>query len=188
MNYLTLNQHLLNLQFGDYHAAVKIFLESLDRNVCEQITELSIGAHLPLETEVDYNGDLIQGFSGKPNKSIIELIHIVSRFRSLTTLYLVVRGIDCCDSKYLFENCTKLVTFGFWCWGGIRTRSMLVQVLKNCQYLRKVRLFGPGVFRDILQLLRRFVSVEVAIQNNVAFSVTDDNPCYNEMIVSIPGN
>lgn len=166
-----------------------MFLQSLDSTVCEQMTELSIGAHFPMESEDD--GLQQDFFGGEATESNIELVSIVSRFRNLTTLYLVVCGVDCCHTKYLFENCTKLVTFGVWCWGELRTEEMFDHIHANCQQINTIRLFGIGIFRNLLQDLRRMfpdVSVEVAIQNNVAFSVGDDNPRYNEMVVSVPGN
>ncbi|XP_031638365.1 uncharacterized protein LOC116350650 [Contarinia nasturtii] len=198
-------RNLTVLKFGHYNEDVKKFLAALDDRVCEQMLELSIGAHLPMESEVDHLNDDEDSdfdlnpfqdyhdkkFKGQATKSNIELINIVSRFRKLTTLYLVVRGVDCCDTKYLFENCTNLNEFGVWCWGEFRCEEMFRHIYENCDQIKKIRLFGIGIFRKLIQRLRTMFptgTVEVAIQNNVAFPVNDDSPRYDQMVVSIPDN
>lgn len=171
-----------------------MFIEALDAGICEQMIELSIGAHLPvpvIESDPydDYSNK--RPFDGTATKMNAELIFLVTRFRKLKKLYLIVRGVDCFDTRFIFENCTDLIEFGFWCWGRSETDEMFKHIKRNCQHIKTIRLFGVGIFHKHLQKLRQMfpdVSIDVAIHNNMAFPITADNPRHNEMILHIPDN
>lgn len=92
--------------------------------------------------------------------SIAELVQLIARFRNLSTLRLLVRGIGKQNMQSLFENCTKLVRLSI-CYNGntdmfdwIETRSQQIESIEvvseiKCNelshdFMRKVQALLPG--------------------------------------------
>ncbi|XP_055310659.1 uncharacterized protein LOC129573739 [Sitodiplosis mosellana] len=164
-------RHLTVLKFGYYNESVKKFLLALDDKLCEQMQELSIGSQPFMAKSYDENDYL----HVEPSQVVVELVSIVSRFRKLTTLQLIVADVDKCNTKYLFENCTNLVDFGVWCKGEVLF-ELFDHIMDNCLHIGIIRLFGHGIYRSLLQKVRKMfsnVSVLAVVQDNVAFNATD---------------
>lgn len=104
------------------------------------------------------------------HRLVVELINIVSRFRKLTILQLIVPGVERSDTKYLFENCTDLMQFGVWCNGEFLSEEIFKHVKKNCLQIGTIQLFGLRICEKVVQKLRQIlpdVSIEVSTDDNV---------------------
>lgn len=151
--------------------------------------ELSIGSQLIMSTSDPDDDTDVETIDSEPSRLVVELVNIVPRFPKLTTLQLIVPGVDQCNTKYLFEKCTYLVHFGVWCNGENQSDELLDHMLDNCMHIRTIRLFGHGIYRTLLQKIRQMfphVSIEVALQDHIAFSVADRDPHYSELNMCIP--
>ncbi|XP_055310638.1 uncharacterized protein LOC129573735 [Sitodiplosis mosellana] len=173
-------RHLTVLKFGYYNESVKKFLLALDDNVCEKMQELLIGSQLIMaKSDAD----------DEPRRIVVELVRIVPRFPKLIELELIVPGVDQCNTKYLFESCTNLVHFGFWCKGSqFLSDDLFVHIKDNCMHIETIRLFGHGIFGYILKKVRKIlphVSVEVAVQDNISFEVTDEHSSCDNLAMNV---
>lgn len=142
--------------------------------------ELSIGSQLLMGKDDAYEEDEDEGDDdyGGPSQIVVELVRIISRFRKLTKLELIVPGVDQCYSKYLFESCTNLVHFGVWCKDEDPYDDLFQHIMDNCLDIGTIRLYGHGIYRKHLQKLDEMfpnASIEVAIQDNIAFTLNDED-------------
>ncbi|XP_055310330.1 uncharacterized protein LOC129573603 [Sitodiplosis mosellana] len=159
-------RHLTVLKFGYYNESVKKFLLAVDDKVLyEQIQELSIGSqHFMAESDADDETD--DDDDDEPSQDVVELVSIVPRFRKLTKLKLIVPGVNRCNTKYLFQNCTKLAHFGVWCKDDLLSGELFEHIMDNCLHIGTIRLFGHGIYGGLLQIVSEMfpnASVEVAI-------------------------
>lgn len=156
---------------------------AFDKHACEQLQELFIGSQLLMDNVFDNDERNIDGL----NKNVMELVNIVPRFRKLTTLQLIVRDVERYITTYFFEKCSNLMHFGIWCYGKYGHYDNLFEnIMENCMQIKTIRLFGHGIQRNLLQRVRRmFPEVKLATQDNIAFSITDQEPCYIETTIQI---
>lgn len=140
---------------------------ALNDDICEQMDGIFIGSQLNMTTS-----NASETFNSIPFRIIVELISIVQRFRNLTTLHLIVPGVDLCNTKYLFEKCTKLVDFGIWCSGKHSSDELLEHILDNCLQIGTIRLFGYGIYEVFVKKVRQMfpnVTVECTIPYNILY-------------------
>lgn len=180
------NSFVVSFQFGYFNESVKKFLLAFDNKVCEQMEELSIGSQLIMGKEDAYDdADEDDDDNDGPSQIVVELVRIIPRFRKLIKLELIVPGVDQCYSKYLFESCTNLVHFGVWCKDESPYDDLFEHMMNNCLNIGTIRLYGHGIFQKHLQKLDEMfpnASIEIAIQDNIAISVTDEDPIVSSYI------
>lgn len=146
---------------------MKKFLLALDDNVCEQMQHLSIGSYL---TGIADDNRFERFIQLTKHRLVVELVNIVPRFRKLTTLQLIVPGVERSNTKYLFEKCTNLMHFGVWCNGEFLSDEIFKHVKNNCFQIGTIQLFGLRICEKVVQKLRQMlpnVSIEVTTDDNI---------------------
>lgn len=112
----------------------------------------------------------------------VKLINIVSRFRNLTKLHLIIPDLICSNLQYLFECCTKLTELAI-CSQGVQYKSELKSVKENCRSIKKIVLviqrdkapLNADLLRNMYRLLRD-VSIQVVYDSGShAFTASPTN-------------
>lgn len=79
----------------------------------------------------------------------MKLINMVSRFRNLETLHLLVPDLNYSNLKFIFECCTKLTEVSI-CTHGFHFISEIFNIKKNCKQIKILRL----VFQHVNAIIR----------------------------------
>lgn len=124
---------LLFYQFGTYNEHVGDFLSALGAKVCKEMQELTI-SNLR-------NGkwNTMAVHSKEQRLLNVKLINVISRFRNLNKLHLLVPDLISTNLDYLFECCTKLTDLAV-CTKGIQFRNEVLNIKRNCPFIRNITL------------------------------------------------
>ncbi|XP_055296435.1 uncharacterized protein LOC129565502 [Sitodiplosis mosellana] len=136
-------KHLTVLKFGCYNDSVDSFLMGLDDDICQQMQELQASnitsgyksKNKKDEEDEDSDGSIpyYRRVRGPSNQ---HLVRLVTRFRNLSTLRLLVRGVEKNNTQLIFENCAKLVHLSICC--NESSAAMFGQIKKNCKQIESI--------------------------------------------------
>lgn len=104
----------------------------------------------------------------------VKLINIVSRFRNLTKLHLIIPDLICSNLQYLFECCTKLTELAI-CSQGIQYNSELNNVKENCPSIKRIVLV---IQRDKAPLRAQLLQNMYRLLPGVSIQVVYDSGRY----------
>lgn len=137
MNQLNYFSNLQTLKFDKFHSCLIELLELMEQKNCDNLHELTI---IGLETDrLDY-----------------QLVNAIAKFRNLDKLALIIDGIDFINTKYLFENCSKLKRLELF--HAISSSqdhvNQLTRVLNDikriCVQLESIQIIEPGRVEQVL--------------------------------------
>lgn len=108
-------------------------MSSLSANICQQMESLSI-------TNIQHGQwNMLQVHSKAQRLLNMKLIYLVSRFRNLAALTLLVPDLNYSSLKFVYESCTKLTDLSI-CTHGFHFITELQNVKRNCKEIKRLRL------------------------------------------------
>ncbi len=104
-------------------------------------------------------------------RSNSQLINMIMRFQNLTTLTMLVPGVTNLNTRYLFENCSKLNNIELChCPSLLAKDTIFDDIKENCKQIQFIRVVGPcGKYHTgqdtVLSLVRSlFPNVKVQVK------------------------
>lgn len=153
--------NLTSLKFQYYDQHVENFLYGLNRTICVQLKDLSLSCQ-------DFRYE--KWFQKNLHLRWMILINIIKRFRHLLTLHLHIRGIEESNTKFLFENCSKLTELSLIVADYVCEETflrMLSNVEQNCKYMDVIQLYRKGwtfpSFLDKINILFRKTKTKIKL-------------------------
>lgn len=129
--------NLTSIKLDRVDECIENVINSMDEATCAKVKEFTVGGY----EDRNISDDLMH----------MMLINVISRFRNLTTLNLIVAYMENMNINYLFEHCTKLVklsvafesVFDF-----DKATRMFKSIKDNCKQINTIQLIQRAFAND----------------------------------------
>lgn len=139
--------NLTVLKFQYFDTVIAELFDTLSEKICLQLAEFTVTDI----KDIEHTGN--------------QLIHMIGRFRNLAELNIIFYGIECTNTVYLFEQCTKLIklSLGYSDLHKIndgKMEQLLQNCKKRCNNLKVIQLVCDEFTYEYNERMRRYIHDE----------------------------